>query len=167
MEINKILFATDFSAGSKQAAPYAADLAKRYGATLYILHVIQDVEKITEWYAPKVNLNELHKVMEERSNQELRNCCKDGLGGYQKVEYRLLKGHPGEEIVKFQKENDIGLVVMATHNRPAADQAEIFGSTAYNVVKGAHCPVLTVAPSEKEAEESVDPKLCSDGEIRL
>ena len=69
MEIKNILFATDFSAASRKAAPYAADLAKRYAATLYILHVIQDIEKITEWYAPKVSLSELHKVMEEKSRQ--------------------------------------------------------------------------------------------------
>jgi len=168
MEISKILFATDFSAGSRQAAPYAADLAKRYGATLYILHVIQDIEKITEWYAPKVNLNELHKVMEEKSKQELQNCCTSGLGGYQKVEYKLVKGVPSEEILKFQQENNIGMIVIGTHSRTSTSKAEIFGTTADRVVKESSCPVLTVIPSEHpEENESTDPKICSEGEIRL
>ena len=167
MEISKILFVTDFSAGSRIAAPYAADLAKRYEATLIVLHVIQDIEKITEWYAPKVNLNDLHKVMEEKARQELQNCCTSGLGGYKKVEYRLVKGVPSDEILKFQQENNIGLIVIGPHSHVSAAKAEIFGTTTDRVIKGASCPVLTVIPSEEQLQESTDPKICSDGEIRL
>jgi nucleotide-binding universal stress UspA family protein len=170
MEIKNILFATDFSAASKKAAPYAADLAKRYGATLYILHVIQDIEKITEWYAPKVSLSELHKVMEEKSRQELQNCCKDGLDGYEKVEYRLIKGMPSEEILKFQQQNHIGLIVIGAHSKKLSGRAEIFGITTDTLVKHSLCPVLTVTITDEEIEkikESTDPKICSDGEIRL
>jgi len=167
MEIKNILFATDFSAASRKAAPYAADLAKRYAATLYILHVIQDIEKITEWYAPKVSLSELHKVMEEKSRQELLTCCKEGLDGYQKVEYRLIKGVPSEEILKFQQDNNVGLIVIGAHSSRSFGKAEMFGITADTLVKHALCPVLTVTISEDEIKESNDPKICSEGEIRL
>ena len=94
MEITKILFATDFLEGSANAIPYVADLAKRYGAKLFIVHVIQDVEKITEWYAPKVNMDELHKAMEAKAAKELERCCAEELGGYKDVKYRLLKEYP-------------------------------------------------------------------------
>jgi nucleotide-binding universal stress UspA family protein len=167
MEIKKILLATDFLTGSKNAAAYAADLASRYGAKLYIVHVIQDVGKLTKWYAPKVNLTELKKTMEEKSKQELQDCCTLGLGGYKNVEYRLLTGEPSEEIVKFQQDNNIGLIVIATNSRKEAGAKEVLGSTADRVVKFATCPVLTVVPTEEEPSESTDPKLCSDGEIRF
>jgi len=167
MEIKKILLATDFLTGSKHATAYAADLAGRYGAKLYVVHVIQDVGKLTKWYAPKVNLNELKKTMEEKSKQELQNCCTLGLGGYKNVEYRLLTGVPHEEIVKFQQDNDIGLIVIGTNSRKEAGAKEVLGSTADRVVKFATCPVLTVVPTGEEPPESTDPKLCSDGEIRF
>ena len=170
MEIKNILFATDFSTASKKAASYAADLAKRYGATLYILHVIQDIEKITEWYAPKVSLSELHKVMEEKSRQELLNCCKDGLDGYEKVEYRLIKGVPAEEILKFQQNNNIGMIVIGVHGKKLSGKVDMFGITMDALINHSRCPVLTVTITDEEIEkmkESKDPKLCSDGEIRL
>ncbi|HUH66458.1 MAG TPA: universal stress protein [Syntrophales bacterium] len=167
MEIKKILLATDFMSGALHATPYAADLALRYGAKLYILHVIQDIGKMTEWYAPKVNLRELRKAMEERSKQELQQCCTIGLGGYKNVEYSLLVGTPDEEIVKFQKDNNIDLIVIGANNRKTADDRQILGSTADRVVKFATCPVLTVMPTGEEISESTDPKLCSDGEIRF
>jgi nucleotide-binding universal stress UspA family protein len=167
MEIKKILLATDFLTGAEQATPYAVDLAERYGAKLFIVHVIQDIGKITSWYAPKVNLSELKKSMEEKSRQELQRCCTLGLGGYSDVEYRLLTGVPSEEIVAFQKENKIDLIVIATNNGKAPDKRKVFGGTAEGVVKNAACPVLTVAPTGEGMPESKDPKLCSAGEIRL
>ena len=167
MEIKKILLATDFMAGAVHATPYAADLAERYGAKLYIVHVIHDVGKMTEWYAPKVNLGELKKTMEEKSKQELQQCCTLRLGGYKNVEYRLLTGVPDEEILKFQRENNIDLIVIGTNSRKMAYNRRIFGSTADRVVKYSQCPVLTVMPTDEEPPESRDPKLCSAGEIRF
>jgi len=50
MEIKSILFPTDFSEGSSQALQYAVDMTKRYGAKLYVVHVIYDIAKATGWY---------------------------------------------------------------------------------------------------------------------
>ncbi|MFB3852081.1 MAG: universal stress protein, partial [Acidobacteriota bacterium] len=40
-EIRRILCATDFSDNSKYALKYAVSFARKYGAKLYLLHVIQ------------------------------------------------------------------------------------------------------------------------------
>jgi len=167
MEIKKIVFATDFSAGSKYAAPYAAEMARKFGAKLYVIHALQDMGKMTSWYAPKVNMKELEKTMEEKSKQELQLCCAEGFGDYKNVEYRLLKGAPYEQILKFQQENDAGMIVMGTIGGHHTGHKTSFGSTADRIVKHASCPVLTISMPHEEMSESYDPHLCSDGEIRL
>lgn len=167
MEIKKIVFTTDFSANSNYAAAYAVEMARRFGAMLYVIHVIQDVGKTTSWYAPKVNIHELQKAMEEKSRQELQLCCAESLGDYKNVEYRLLKGVPYEQILKFCEENKIDLIVTGTIGGHDAGRKIAMGSTAERVVKHASCPVLTVSMSAQEKAESTDPRLCSDGEIRL
>ncbi len=167
MDIKKILFATDFSEGAAHAIPYAVDMAKRYGAKLTIVHVLQDIEKITAWYAPKVNMDELHRTMEAKAKKELEHCCAGELKGYQDVEYRLLKGIAHEELLKFQRDNNIELIVIGTHSRKTLGKGAVFGSTADRVVKHARCPVLTVMPADEEMPESKNAKLCSSGEIRL
>lgn len=154
MEIKRILFATDFSEGTSKAVPYVADITKRYGAKLYIVHVIQDIGKITGWYAPKVNMDELHKTMEAKALKELERCVRE-LGDYKDVEYRLLKGAPHEEILKFKRDNKIDMIILSTS-----------GSIADKIMKESRRPVIIVAPRE-ETPESMDPKLCSSGEIRL
>jgi nucleotide-binding universal stress UspA family protein len=154
MEIKRILFATDFSAMTSRVVPYVADMARRYSAKLYVVHVIQDIEKITEWYAPKVNMDELHKTMEAKASKELEKYVKE-FGDYKDLENRLLKGIPHEEILKFKRDNRIDLIVLGTT-----------GSITDKIMKESRRPVLVVAPREEMAE-SKDPRLCSGGEIRL
>ena len=66
MNVKKILFPTDFSEGSDNALPYAADMAKHYGAKLCVLHVIQDIAEATGWYVPHVSLDELYRDIEKK-----------------------------------------------------------------------------------------------------
>ena len=40
VSIKNILFPTDFSSAANAALPYAAEIARRYGAKLYTMHVL-------------------------------------------------------------------------------------------------------------------------------
>ena len=143
MEIKRILFATDFSEGSSSALPYAVDIAKRYGAKLYFVHVIYDVAKTSGWYVPHVSMDELYKDMEKNAKAELEKSFIDEMRGFKDLEHVVLKGTPYEELARFAEENKIDLIVIGTHGRKGLDRM-LFGSTAEQVVRLAPCPVLTV-----------------------
>ena len=40
VELEKVLFPTDFSSAANAALPYAAEIARRYRANLYTMHVV-------------------------------------------------------------------------------------------------------------------------------
>ncbi|MEW6067579.1 MAG: universal stress protein [Nitrospirota bacterium] len=143
MEIKRILFPTDFSEGASQALQYAVDIAKRYGAKLYLLHVLYDVAKASGWYVPHSSLSEMYKDIEKGAKKELESFGIEELGKFKDIERSVIKGTPHEEIVKFAKKNEVDLIVIATHGRKGLDRV-IFGSTASQVVRFAPCPVLTV-----------------------
>jgi nucleotide-binding universal stress UspA family protein len=143
MEIKKILFATDFSEGASVALPYAVDMAKQYGARLYLVHVIYDVTKTTGWYVPHVTLEEIYKDMEEKAREEIENFFAGQVKDFGDVEYVILKGIPYEEIIKYAGEEGISLIVLGTHGRRGIDRV-LFGSTAEQIVRNAPCPVLSV-----------------------
>ncbi len=143
MEIKKILFATDFSEGSSEALPYAADLAKRYGARLYLCHVIYDMSKTAGWYVPHTSLDEIYADMEKNARASLDKTFSEEMRGFKDVEQVILKGTPYEEITRFATDNKVDLIVLATHGRTGLDRL-IFGSTAEQVVRYAPCPVLSV-----------------------
>jgi len=143
MEIKKILFATDFSEGSSNSLPYAVDMAKRYGAKLYFVHVIYDVATTSGWYVPHVSMDELYKDMEKNAKAELEKSFIEEMRGFKDVEHVVLKGTPYEELARFAEENKVDLIVIGTHGRKGLDRM-LFGSTAEQVVRHAPCPVLTV-----------------------
>ncbi len=147
MEIKKILFPTDFMEGTAQAIPYAVDLAKKYGARLYIIHVIHEVTRATGLYVPHITVDELYKSMQAEAEKEITRVYLEELRGFGDVEYKVLTGIPYEEIINFAEKNAMDMIVMGTHGRKGLDRL-FFGSTAEKVVKGAHCPVLTVRAKE-------------------
>ncbi|MBI5203860.1 MAG: universal stress protein, partial [Nitrospirae bacterium] len=112
MNVKKILFPTDFSEGSDNALPYAADMAKHYGAKLYLLHVIQDIAGATASYVPHVSLDELYRDMEKNAAKEIDRYGIEELRGIKDIERIVVKGRPYEEILKFARENKADLIVI-------------------------------------------------------
>ena len=147
MEIKSILFPTDFSEGSSQALKYAVDLSKKYGAKLYLVHVIYDIAKATGWYVPHVSMDQMYKDIQEGAKKEIERFGLDELGDLKNIERTVLTGVPHEEIIAFTKKNKVDIITMGTHGRKGIDRI-LFGSTAAQVVRFAPCPVLTVRVPE-------------------
>jgi nucleotide-binding universal stress UspA family protein len=143
MDIKRILFPTDFSEGSSIALEYAMDMAKRYSAKLYIVHVIYDVVKAAGWYVPHVSIDEMYKDLEKGAQKEIERFGLEELRSLKGIERSVIRGVPHEAIVKFAKENKVDIIVMGTHGRKGVGRI-LFGSTAAQVVRFAPCPVLTV-----------------------
>jgi len=127
MEIKKILFATDFSEGSLDSLPYAVDFAKRYGAKLYLIHVIYDVVKPQAGMCA-CSLDEMHKEMQKDAKVQLEKTFIDEMRGFKDIEHVVLTGVPYQEIARFAKDEKIDLIVIGTHGRTGLDRM-LFGST--------------------------------------
>jgi len=143
MEIKSILFPTDFSEGSAEALKYAVEFANRYGAKLYVLHVIYDVAKASGWYVPHVSMDAIYKDIQEGAKKELDNFGVKELGGLKSIERIVQTGVPYQEIMNCAVKNKIDMIIIGTHGRTGIDRI-LFGSTAAQVVRNAPCPVLTV-----------------------
>ena len=110
MEIRRILLPTDFSEVSSVALEYAIDMMRRYGAKLYIIHVIHDISKrIGGWYTPHPSVDEMSKDIESAAKKELERFGLEELRRQKDVERVVLKGTPQEEIIKFANKNKIDL----------------------------------------------------------
>ncbi len=148
MEIKRILFPTDFSDGALNALPYALDMAKSYGAKLYLLHVIYDIATASGLHIPHISVDEMYKELDASARKELEKFGLEQRRVLKDVEHTVIRGVPYEEILKFAQEKNIDLIVMGTHGRKGIDRV-LFGSTAERVVRNASCPVLTVREPKK------------------
>jgi nucleotide-binding universal stress UspA family protein len=154
--ITKILVPTDFSDASEAALQYGRELAERFGASLHVLHVIQDPFTMP-WAAEglPVALGELLDEWQRGAWKRLHELVPDAAEKGITVTTRI--GSPFQEILSHAEEEGIDLVVMGTHGRGAVTHA-LMGSVAEKMVRKAPCPVLTVRSRvAKEAAPLVAP----------
>jgi nucleotide-binding universal stress UspA family protein len=134
VELNNILFATDFGLGAARAAKYAFSLAQEYGARLTVLRVVEELRahsREEEERVRKVNVQHMMEFMPAGSE----DWCK--------VDFRVAFGAPVEEILDEARETGADLIIMgAKTSRAFPGHAPL--TIAYNVVAKAKCPVLTV-----------------------
>ena len=146
VSIRRILFPTDFSEPAKEAQKYAMALADRFGAELHLLHVVPEVamplpDSTTSWTLPAADL----KLQVEAAEQRLLQDLGPDWAEERRTVHTAVVGNAVEEIVKYAKEHEIGLIVIGTHGRTGLSHL-LLGSVAEKLVRLATCPVLTVHP---------------------
>lgn len=142
-EFKTILFANDFAETSEEVFDYALSLARKYGAKLLIVHVINEPVDLRGFYVPHISFENLEKEIIEGAEKMMDKFCRTKVKDFADYETMILSGIPYEEIIKKAEEAQASLIVMGTHGRRGLDHM-LFGSTAERVVRGAGCPVLTV-----------------------
>ena len=146
VSIRRILFPTDFSEPAKEAQKYAMALADRFGAELHLLHVVPEVamplpDSTTSWTLPAADL----KLQVEAAERQLLHDLGPDWAEERRTVHTAVVGNAVEEIVKYAREHEIGLIVIGTHGRTGLSHL-LLGSVAEKLVRLATCPVLTVHP---------------------
>lgn len=141
-----ILLATDFSPASERALEYAASLARRYGSTIFLTHVIalDDYSLVS----PEYSAFEIQKMHAE-AKLGFRKILKSGQ--MIELDYKVLlpEGKLWPSIEALIKAHDIDLLVVGTHGIGAV-QKMLIGSGAEEIFRKARVPVLTVGPQTAE-----------------
>lgn len=135
----RILVPTDFNASFQGTLAHACTLADPLGAELHLLHVL-----------PAHDLPGSHGGgHDERARmarQQLERLAQRAALNRVKVEFATRTGRPAAEIVRYAREQGIGLIVMSTHGRTGLAHL-VMGSVAEQVLRDGTCPVLAMRPS--------------------
>jgi len=132
----KILCPVDFDQNSAAALRFACKLLE-LGGTLYVLHVVPEVDRPGfEQYAP----------ITELAQENLENFGRTQIGD--QIVHKLLvrSGDPAELTIRIAEEFGVDLIVMATHGHKGLVRI-VLGSVAERVLRNARCPVLTLRPA--------------------
>ena len=146
-----ILVCLDGSTLAEQILPYAAEEARRFGSKLVLLEVTAPpsavVEPITGYYHATSLKKILRQVDEAETylEQVTQSLTDEGLD----AGYETVQGGPGETIVRYAKENDVGLIALCTHGYGGLGRL-VFGSVADYVLKKAGLPILIIRSQEEK-----------------
>ena len=139
--LKNILFLTDFSGPSAMALPYAAMIARAYGAKVTALHI---VAPSAYTYMTSDMSATLLDAQEDAAKTEMRRVEAEfaGLPRETMIE-RNVAVWPA--LSKILQKGEIDLIVLGTHGRTGIGRI-LLGSVAEEILRKAPCPVLTVGP---------------------
>jgi len=141
--VKKILVPIDFSTHSKRALSYAVSFAKQFKAELLLVYVVEATVYPADLSFGQVAFPSFEKELRDRGKKELEALAKSHIGGSVKARIAILSGKPFLEIIRMAEEEDVELIIIATHGHTGVEHL-IFGSTAEKVVRKAQCPVLVL-----------------------
>ena len=151
VEINRILYPSDFSGCSFQVLPYVRSVAAKYGAEIYLLYVARNLHV----YISGRKQHRSDSTLIEKTLKELElmmgKFCDEHLLDCPNFRRRVAVVDPGEESVRTVEKDNIDLVVIGTHGRRGLEQT-LFGTVAKYVVMHSKAPVLIVNPYRVEGE---------------
>lgn len=143
MTMKKITCCVDFSENAEAAFMAALEMAGKFQAKLYVLHVIPPMVNPMFADAEWVVLEEPKKIsisnVEERIQQEYGSRIEEEIDH----ELVVLDGHVSSEVIRFLEENDVDLVITGSYGASGMGLV-IFGSVAKRVAHKAPCSVMIV-----------------------
>ena len=146
--MKKILVPTDFSKTASTATDVAFDIAKRSGASIVLLHVIEEITGGSfnvEGQVSYSNMEEKLFTLEmiKKAKVQMAKVVKDPKYAAVKVDGELRMGNPFHGMRTIIADQKVDLVVMGTAGR-TAPSSMLIGSNTEKVIRNSHCPVLTV-----------------------
>jgi len=145
IKIKKILFPLDLTENSSKILPYVLSISEKYDSIIYLLHVVQDLNRWGKLYVPHPSMDKFQKEAIEVAKKAMDKVCENQLQSCPNFQKRVVSGDAVDEILKVVESEDIDLLIMGTHGRKGLEHT-IFGSVANNVLKKSPVPVLVINP---------------------
>jgi nucleotide-binding universal stress UspA family protein len=144
-----IVAAVDLSEVSGKALDEAIWVARRAGAKLHVLHVIEAHDIPPDQLSNNVirdSFRSLRESVEIEAKRQFHDFLADRVNGAADCERHLLWGSPWQETVNLTNQLHADLIVLGTVGRSGI-QGLLLGNTAENVLIHCDCDVLTVKPA--------------------
>jgi nucleotide-binding universal stress UspA family protein len=141
--VGRVLVPIDFSDASESAVQHAKEIAFTYGAEIDLLHVVEP-----PFYPSAYGIDATAFPTQEvvdRVEKQLGDMARDEIG-YEHIMVEATVGHPPSEILNYVDENEVDLIVIATHGRTGLERA-LLGSVTERVLRRSPVPTFVVKPT--------------------
>jgi universal stress protein A len=149
LHLARILVPTDFSRESRKAIEYALAFARRFGANITLLHVMELETCPADFGYGPVTVQISSKERLKKAKARLNALGRKLADGKLLVEPLVLSGTAYVGITEAAKMQETDLIIMGTHGNDSKEETPM-GSTAERVVRHAPCPVFVVRRKEHE-----------------
>lgn len=137
----KILVPIGFTDQSILALQQAVIIADQTNADLVLFSVVEIPSSFKKLFS---DFEDRQKEFKQKAKQNLQELANQYCQAFKSVECMVVVGKIYEKIVETSDMLGVSLIVMGTDGSPKELTKKFIGSNAYNVVRFASCPVITV-----------------------
>ncbi len=152
LDINAVVYATDFSVYSEKAGHYAQLLAKQFSATLLVAHAFLLTQAAMEV--------ELGRHTQSRQREDLQAILAQKAHAFDSESVKavpvLLDGNPHEVIPALAEKHAPSMIVLGTHGAGRIEHG-LIGSVAEKILRSVRWPCLTIGPNALAAVDGAIP----------
>lgn len=139
--IHNVAVATDFADTSEHPVQHALAIARHFGATLHLLHLVRPSKFA---FVPEM-IPAIDEAAGRDSDQYVARLTGTHLLEGVQLERWVEQGEIPEVIHGFVRDHRIDMLVVGTHGRSGIPRL-LFGSVAQQIFHSVRCPVLVVGP---------------------
>ena len=144
IHVQRILCATDLSDFSNSAVIQAIGMAKEFGSTLFICHVI-DLPMVTMHGAAFVYQEDQIEEMKAGAIDQIKGLVADSELNWEPL---VETGPVSTTLCRLAVEKQVDLAIVSTHGRTGLKRL-FLGSVTERLLRTIGCPLLVVTPPEK------------------
>jgi nucleotide-binding universal stress UspA family protein len=137
-EIKTILFPTDLSEESRSVFPYLASIASEYKSDLTLVQVLPE----------EAGTNPDARRLAEPLREEMEGIFSPQISPRCRATFVIEFGDPAKCILSSAQRRNVDLIGMGVRKAAVPISTHFRNTTAYRVVLGADCPVLTCRPAD-------------------
>jgi nucleotide-binding universal stress UspA family protein len=146
LQVNAVVYGTDFTVCSQNAGLYAALMARFFSTKLLVTHAFTLSQAAMEVEIDGMLVSEQRRDLQVLLAQKAATQASDSLEAIP----LLVDGDPKEVLPKVADEHAPSLLVLGTHGGGWVER-EIIGSVAEQVLRSSQWPTMTVGPQVRSA----------------
>ena len=142
-DIKRILVVSRMTKYCRKAVHYGVSLARKYGAELYVIHVIHNPFGYEAWTLPIYSLKEDYEKIQRKAKEDLDRIIASEKAEGLVVNELVRRGEPTEEILKVVEDEGIDLMIMLAHEEWRLEHFLFCGATEA-IIRRMPCSIMLV-----------------------
>jgi len=140
-DVKRILIVSKMTKDCQEAVRCGVSLSQKYGAQLYVIHVIHNPFSLQGWNIPVPSVEKEYMQLLQETKKELDAVIdlekKKGMS----VKEMVREGEPVKEILKVVTEENIDLLIMLAHTEGRFEHF-LFGRMDDEIIRKLPCSLL-------------------------
>jgi len=142
-DVNRILVVSRSTKHCQKAVRYGVSLAQKYGAELFVVHVMHNPFSLEGWNLAIPSLQMEYERLQQTFREDIDQIIEAERTKGLAIKAVMKEGNPSDEIIKMVKEEHIDLLIMLAHEEGHIERF-LFGRDNEDLIRNMPCSIMLV-----------------------